>query len=80
MNKLSDKDIDRILNTYEQRAEIENFSHKAALVEIVENVYNCNIPSYVDTFEEEEQIDIQAVRTGLVEITAKKQAAMNRGE
>ena len=78
MNELSDEDIDRIVNAYEQRAEIEKFSHKAALEEIVENGYNCNIPRYVDTFEEEEQIDIQAVRTELAGITAKKQAAIDK--
>lgn len=78
MNELSDEDIDRIVNAYEQRAEIEKFSYKAALEEIVENGYNCNIPRYVDTFEEEEQIDIQAVRTELAEIMSKKQAAMDK--
>lgn len=78
MNTLSDKDIDRIVNAYAQRAEIEKFSHKATLEEINENDYNCNIPRYVDTFEEEKQIDIQAVRTELAEITAKKQAAIEK--
>lgn len=78
MNTLSDKDIDRIVNAYAQRAEIEKFSHKATLEEINENDYNCNIPRYVDTFEEEEQIDIQAVRTKLAEITSKKQAAIEK--
>lgn len=78
MNELSDEDIDRIVNAYGQRAEIEKFSHKATLEEIAENGYNCNIPRYVDTFEEEEQIDIQAVRAELVEITAKKQEAIGK--
>lgn len=78
MNELSDEDIDRIVNAYEQRAEIEKFSHKATLEEIAANGYNCNIPRYVNTFEEEEQIDIQAVRTELAEITAKKQAAIDK--
>ena len=78
MNELSDEDIDRIVNAYEQRAEIEKFSHKATLEEIAENGYNCNIPRYVDTFEEEEPIDIQAVRAELAEITTKKQAAIDK--
>ena len=78
MNELSDEDIDRIVNAYEQRAEVEKFSRKATREEIAENGYNCNIPRYVDTFEEEEQIDIQAVRTELAEITAKKQEAIDK--
>ena len=78
MNELSDEDIDRIVNAYEQRAEIDKFSHKATLEEIAENGFNCNIPRYVDTFEEEEQIDIQAVRTEIADITAKKQAAIDK--
>lgn len=78
MNTITDEDIDRIVNAYEQRAEIEKFSHIATLDEIRENGFNCNIPRYVDTFEEEEQIDIQAVRTELADITAKKQAAIDK--
>ncbi len=78
MNELSDEDIDRIVNAYEQRAEIEKFSHIATIDEIKENGFNCNIPRYVDTFEEEEQIDIQAVRAELTDITAKKQAAIDK--
>ena len=42
------------------------------------NGYNCNIPRYVDTFEEEEPVDIQAVRSELAEITKKKQAAIDK--
>lgn len=78
MNELFDEDIDRIVNAYEQRAEIEKFSHIATIDEIKENGFNCNIPRYVDTFEEEEQIDIQAVRAELTDITAKKQAAIDK--
>ena len=78
MNEISDEDIDRIVNAYEQRAEIERFSRKATREEIAANGYNCNIPRYVDTFEEEAPIDIQAVRAELAEITAKKQAAIDK--
>lgn len=78
MNELSDEDIDRIVNAYEKRAEIDKFSHVASISEIKENGYNLNIPRYVDTFEEEEPIDINAVRQELAEITAKKQQAMDK--
>ena len=38
------------------------YAHAANISEVVENEYNLNIPRYVDTFEEEEQIDIGAVQ------------------
>lgn len=78
MNELSDDDIDRIVNAYEQRAEIEKFSHIASIDEIRGNGFNCNIPRYVNTFEEEDKIDIQAVRAELTDITTKKQAAIDK--
>lgn len=78
MNEISDEDIDRIVNAYQQRAEIEKFSHCATIDEIRENDFNCNIPRYVSTFEEEKTIDIQAVRSELAEITAKKQEAIDK--
>ncbi len=60
-NKLRKEDIDKIVNTYKNREEIEKYSHKATLKEIKENDYNLNIPRYVDTFEEEEPIDLDEV-------------------
>ncbi len=60
-NKLTDHNIEKIFATYRDRAEIEKYSHKASLEEIEENEYNLNIPRYVDTFEEEEAIDINEV-------------------
>ena len=40
--------------------------------EIEENDYNLNIPRYVDTFEEEEEIDIQAIMAEIKELEAKR--------
>lgn len=42
------------------------------LEEIAENDYNLNIPRYVDTFEEEEEIDIHAVMKEIKELEAKR--------
>ena len=53
------------METYEKREEIEKYSHVATLDEIRENDYNLNIPRYVDTFEEEEEIDIDEVHANL---------------
>ena len=40
----------------------EKFSYIATPDEIKENDFNLNIPRYVDTFEEEEEVDIMAVQ------------------
>lgn len=55
---LRDEDIETIINTYRERLTIDKYSYVASLDEIAENDYNLNIPRYVDTFEEEESIDI----------------------
>lgn len=59
-NNLRDSDIEKIMNTFEKRESIERYSHVAKLTEIAENDYNLNIPRYVDTFEEEEPVDLEA--------------------
>jgi type I restriction enzyme M protein len=60
-NQLKDTHIEKIVATYRNREAIEKFSHIAKLDEIRENEYNLNIPRYVDTFEEEEPVDLQSV-------------------
>lgn len=60
-NRLREEDIDKIIETYEQRKDEYKYCHVASLEEIKENDYNLNIPRYVDTFEEEEEIDIDHV-------------------
>lgn len=61
-NTLSEEHLAEIMNTYTARAEIEKYAHVADIEEIRENDFNLNIPRYVDTFEEEEEIDIDAVQ------------------
>ncbi|RUR73158.1 type I restriction-modification system subunit M [Chlorogloeopsis fritschii PCC 6912] len=60
-NLLRDQDVDKIISTYRQRLEEEKYSYRAPLAEIEENNFNLNIPRYVDTFEEDEPIDLDAV-------------------
>ena len=57
INNLREKDIYKIVSTYYLREEIEGYSHRASLEEIMRNDFNLNIPRYVDTYEEEETID-----------------------
>lgn len=60
-NQLRPADIERIIETYHTRQGVDKYSHVAPLSEITENDYNLNIPRYVDTFEEEEAVDLAAV-------------------
>ena len=71
-NKLRPDHIQKIIETYRTRAEIEKYSHCATLKEIEGNDYNLNIPRYVDTFEEEEEIDIKAVMAEIKELESKR--------
>lgn len=71
-NKLRPEHIQKIIETYRNRSEIEKYSHCATLKEIEENDYNLNIPRYVDTFEEEEPIDIKAVMAEIKELEAQR--------
>jgi type I restriction enzyme M protein len=64
-NRLSPADIDKILTTYRERTAIDKYSHIAPLSEVATNDYNLNIPRYVNTFEEEEQIDIADIAAQL---------------
>lgn len=61
-NSLSDEHIRKIVETVKGRQDVEKYAHVAAFEEIKENDFNLNIPRYVDTFEEEEEIDIDAVQ------------------
>ena len=60
-NILRNADIDKIIFTYRTRQEENKYSKKVLLKEIVENDYNLNIPRYVDTFEAETSIDVNAI-------------------
>ena len=60
-NMLRDEHINKIISTYRRRLEEEKYSKRATLQEIADNDYNLNIPRYVDTFEAEDSIDINAI-------------------
>ncbi|ERJ65608.1 type I restriction-modification system subunit M [Porphyromonas gingivalis] len=65
-------DIDKIIDAYQYRREINKYARRVTLDEIRANEYNLNIPRYVDTFEEEEEIDIQAVMGKIEELEARR--------
>ncbi|WP_271405469.1 type I restriction-modification system subunit M [Tenacibaculum soleae] len=69
-NMLSDANMDKIVATYRERKTEDKYSYVAPLSEVEENEYNLNIPRYVDTFEEEEPIDIDSVATEIQTLDA----------
>lgn len=64
-NVLRDNDIEKILETYKNRKEVEKYCHLASFEEVKENDFNLNIPRYIDTFEEEKVIDIKDLEAEL---------------
>lgn len=70
-NVLTDENISAIVDAYKNRVDVEKFAHVATIEEIRENGHNCNIPRYVDTFEAEEEIDINAETAKLKELNAQ---------
>lgn len=65
---MRNEDVEQIVNTYRNRETIDKYSYVATLDEIAENDYNLNIPRYVDTFEEEEPVDLDTVSAELKQI------------
>jgi len=61
-NRLSDENIRKIVDTCKKRTSVDKYAYLASMKEIHENDFNLNIPRYVDTFEEEDEIDIIGVR------------------
>ncbi|MBQ7412885.1 MAG: type I restriction-modification system subunit M [Alphaproteobacteria bacterium] len=70
-NTLSDEHIAKIVDTYKNRREIEKYSHIATFDEIKENDFNLNIPRYVDTFEDEEEVDLIKVKADIAKTEAE---------
>lgn len=74
VNMLSEENIDHILEVYTERKDEEKFSRKALMSEVEENGYNLNIPRYVDTFEAEEEVDIEEVQARYLELEDESKA------
>lgn len=79
-NVLEQEHIDKIVEAYEKRADIDKFAHVAEMSEIEENGYNLNIPRYVDTFEEEEPVDLKEVRNRIQKLEIDTKAAIDKAE
>ncbi|SHK33078.1 type I restriction-modification system subunit M [Tepidibacter formicigenes] len=70
-NVLREEDLQKIVETYDNYETIDKYSYVATIEEIEENDYNLNIPRYVDTFEEEEPVDMDAVKENITNIKSE---------
>ena len=70
-NILRQSDIEKIYQTYKNKEVIDKYSYVASIEEIQENDYNLNIPRYVDTFEEEEFINLDEVKENISKLKAQ---------
>ena len=70
-NILRDSDLGKIVDAYKSRKSTDKYSYVASYDEIKDNDFNLNIPRYVDTFEEEELVDIDEVKTNIANIEAE---------
>ena len=80
-NRLRPEDIEKIVGTYQKFKSVPKYAYRAKRKEIEENEFNLNIPRYVDTSEEEVEIDIAALQTeidGLESELAKTRKEMKR--
>ncbi|MFD1173025.1 type I restriction-modification system subunit M [Oceanobacillus picturae] len=77
-NKLSKENIDKVVETYKKREDVDKYAYLASFDEIKENDYNLNIPRYVDTFEEEEPVDMKSVGDEIKEIRQNKKDLQKR--
>jgi len=70
-NALSDGHIEKIIASYQSRHSVGKYAYVAIFDEIAENDFNLNIPRYVDTFEEEQEIDVAAVQKEIERLEAE---------
>lgn len=77
-NRLRDADIAKIVETYRRFETVEKYAYQAAFDEIRENDFNLNIPRYVDTFEDEAEIDIGVVQAEIVELETELRAVRSK--
>ena len=76
-NTLTEEHINKIVDAYVKRENIEKFAYKASMEEIIENDYNLNIPRYVDTSEKEEELDLTAIADELSKVDKEIEAVSN---
>ncbi len=77
MNTLEEEHLNKIIEAYKERKDIDKFCHVAMMEEIEANDYNLNIPRYVDTSEKEDDIDLEAKAVDIENLNAEIKSAEN---
>lgn len=77
-NQLREQDLQKIVETYQQRQNVEKYARVVPISEIAANDHNLNIPRYVDTSEETQYIDVTALQTEIEELERQWQEARER--
>ena len=72
-NKLTQANMDRIVETYAQRKEDKHFSHLASYEEVVDNDYNLSVSTYVEAEDTREKVDIRQLNAQIQEIVAREE-------
>jgi type I restriction enzyme M protein len=67
-NVMTDDHLDKIVQTYRAFKTVDKYSFRATAQEIADNDFNLNIPRYVDTFVEEEEVDLEKVKTEITKL------------
>jgi type I restriction enzyme M protein len=70
-NKLRPQDVEKIAATYKNFESVEKYARRVTYEEIRENDFNLNVPRYVDTFGEDEEVDVQAAQKEIDELEAQ---------
>ena len=71
-NKLTQANMDRIVQTFAQRKEEAHFSHMASYEEIAGNDYNLSVSTYVEAEDTREKIDIVKLNAEIEQIVARQ--------
>ena len=71
-NKLTPENINKIVDTFAQRAEETHFSHLAEYSEVQENDYNLSVSTYVEAKDTREKIDIANLNAEIAQIVARE--------
>lgn len=77
-NILRTQDIEKIVKTYKKRETLEKYAYRTTNQEIIDNEYNLNLPRYVNTFEEEAEIDINAVQKEISQLEKELSTVQNQ--
>ena len=70
-NKLRPQDIEKIVAAYKNFESVDKYARRVTYDEIMENDFNLNIPRYVNTFAEDEEVDVHAVQKEIEDLEAQ---------